>query len=147
MEERLKKIEEKIVEHEQRIQALEKLDIKKEEPANVAARDKPVVQFDENKRPFFNVLLPSVSRQEIQKISILLLMYAKRDSEPEMTSKNVSSLLHKAGVDVRRIKDAYRSLRNNKPSLITSKSGKRTITLTNHGEQKAIEWSKKLERK
>jgi len=142
MEERLKKIEGTLSEHEKRLHALEHSPT--ENPRKPTGE---AVRFDETGRPFFNVILPNASRVEIQRVGILLLMRARRDDEPEMSTKKISSLLHHAGVDVRWIKDAFSSLREERPALITSRPGKRTIILTGAGEEKANSLIKELPRK
>ncbi|MDD5095926.1 MAG: hypothetical protein PHY95_00205 [Candidatus ainarchaeum sp.] len=147
MEERLKKIEELLADYEKRLQILESMKSETRPEPIAVIMEKPTVRFDETGRPFFNVILPQGSRQGIQKIATLLLMHAKRTTEPEMTSNKISSLLHKAGVDTRGIKYAFNALRTETPALITSKPGKRTIILTSCGEEKAVALAKELQRK
>ncbi|NYZ77139.1 hypothetical protein H0O02_02370 [Candidatus Micrarchaeota archaeon] len=147
MENRLKKIEQLLAEHEKRLLALEGASTVNTEAASTPENERLAITFDDNDRPRFNVVLPSSSREEIQRTAILLLLHAKRESEVEMSTKKVSALLYLAGVDTTGIDHATQSLKDQKPALIASKPGKRTIILTQQGEEEAIKYAKQLKRK
>ena len=145
MEDRLKKIEEKLEEIDKRLSQIENQaitgetrDLKKE------GSEREPVRFDNDGRPFFNIVLPNGTKKEIQRAAILIIMKVKRNSDPEISSKRISSLLHKAGVDIHGIKNTYYSLRMENPPLITSKPKERTIILTSHGESEAVRLLKEL---
>ena len=144
MEERIKKLEELIAEHEKRLLVLEGTANVNAGVTSVSKEKQPTVTFDGNDRPRFNVILPSSSRQETQRTAIILLLHAKKESEAEMSTKRVSSFLYRGGVDVTRIQDAIEWLKDQKPALIASKPGKRTVILTNHGEEETNKLAKQL---